>query len=55
MAFETKGQEIFSQITAALVWLTIYGIGFIVVMYAVDACGPEPKNRCVCECNGKAN
>lgn len=52
MSFDTEGQEWFKKAVGACGLIAIYGIGFIALMYFVDACGPAkdiPEFTCVCD------
>jgi hypothetical protein len=53
MSFETQGQKLISKVIVVATWAALYGAGVLAVVYLLDAFGPEPRNRCVCECNGK--
>lgn len=53
MSFETNGQEWFGKAVSGLGLIAVYAVGFVALMYFIDACGPERKaQECVCECGG---
>lgn len=53
MSFETKGQEFFGKVVAALTFAVLYGGAALAAMYLIHYCGPDMRPPVVCECNDR--